>query len=342
MLQFKVLIAGGDSLPSNGAANETPNFFTGGMDAIEATAAICESCGEVAANLYIVQGLLLMAANFLILIAILHYPRLRERKEYLMVAGLALVDGMGGVATLTAGVGRLHIVLSTDENVLVSRVHCLLRPWNLLFIWTDPLAHIVPLVIGFDRLLAVTGPLRYIKLTYRYTVAVLGGVLVLWSFNVTTGVLLTLPYTQPEVGSLCYTAWSLQPDYYLYHGWIGAIADVLSVATYVVVLCLVRRMNTVYPTGSNAELENIRRTRRITITLGLASLFTAVFYTVPLIGKLVAGYYVSDETMSMILPFTFLVNSINQLANFFLYTTRQKEVRHAVLHFVSCKKIRYA
>uniref|UniRef100_A0A914WZX1 G-protein coupled receptors family 1 profile domain-containing protein n=1 Tax=Plectus sambesii TaxID=2011161 RepID=A0A914WZX1_9BILA len=322
-------MAGGDSLPSNGAVNETPNFRIDGMDAIKATAVICESCDQVAANLYIVQGLLLTAANFLILIAILHHSQLRLKKEYVMVAGLALVDGMGGVATFTAGVGRLLIVLSTDENVLVSRVHCLLRPWNLLFIWTDPLAHIVPLVIGFDRLLAVTGPLRYIKLTYRYTVALLGGVLVLWSFNVLTGVILTLPYSQPEVGSLCYTAWSLQPDYYLYHVCIAAIADVLSIPTCVVVLCLVRRTNTIYPAGSNSGIENIRLTRRITITLGLASLFTAVFYTVPLIGKLVAGYYVSVETMRMVLPFTFLINSINQLANFFLYTTRQKEVRRA-------------
>uniref|UniRef100_A0A914V214 G-protein coupled receptors family 1 profile domain-containing protein n=1 Tax=Plectus sambesii TaxID=2011161 RepID=A0A914V214_9BILA len=335
-------MAGGDSLPSNGAANETPNFLTGGFDVIQATAATCELCDEVAAILYIVQGLLLMGANFLILIAILHSSTLRRKKEYVMVAGLALVDGMGGVATLTAGVGRLQIVLSTDENVLVSRVHCLLRPWNLLFIWTDPLAHIVPLVIGFDRLLAVAGPLLYVELTYRYTVALLSGVLVFWSFNVITGVVLTLPYTQPEVGSLCYTAWSLQPDYYLYHVCIAAIADVLSIPTCVVVLCLVRRTNTIYPAGSNSGQENMRRTRRITITLGLASLFTAVFYTVPLIGKLVAGYYVSDETMSMILPFTFLVNSINQLANFFLYTTRHKEVRRAVLHFVSCKKIRHA
>uniref|UniRef100_A0A914VCT7 G-protein coupled receptors family 1 profile domain-containing protein n=1 Tax=Plectus sambesii TaxID=2011161 RepID=A0A914VCT7_9BILA len=309
MLQFGVLNGSGHSLLSNGSANGTSWFHTIriGVDSSEAIASTCESCGEVAAILYIVQGLLLMAANFIILIAVLRYPRLRHRKEYLMVAGLALVDGMGGVATFTAGVGRLQIVLSTEENVLVSRVHCLLRPWNLLFVWTDPLAHIVPLVISFDRLLAVASSLRYVKLTYRYAVAVLGGVLVLWGFNVIAGVELTLPYTQPEVGSLCYMAWSLQPNYYLYQGWIAAIADMLSVTTYVIVLCIVRRMDSVYPAGSSAEQENVRRTRRITITLGLASLITAMFYTIPLMGKNIVSYDISDETQSMILPFTFLI-----------------------------------
>ena len=52
---------------------------------------------------YINQGSLMILLNFLVVVAILKFKELRERKEFLIIGGLAFADVLSGVAYLLAG-----------------------------------------------------------------------------------------------------------------------------------------------------------------------------------------------------------------------------------------------
>uniref|UniRef100_A0A914WLE3 G-protein coupled receptors family 1 profile domain-containing protein n=1 Tax=Plectus sambesii TaxID=2011161 RepID=A0A914WLE3_9BILA len=89
--------------------------------------------------IYVGQGLFLMVANVLIIGAIAFHEPLRQRKEYIVIAGLAFVDISQGFGFFTAGLIRNVYIIEGTAGKLVSRVACLVKPWNMAFMWRSQL-----------------------------------------------------------------------------------------------------------------------------------------------------------------------------------------------------------
>ena len=59
---------------------------------------------------YLVEGSTLAVTNMMIFLAVAKYEALRFQKGYVIVAGLAFVDGWSGIAQLMAGIWRLKLI----------------------------------------------------------------------------------------------------------------------------------------------------------------------------------------------------------------------------------------
>uniref|UniRef100_A0A914WFU4 G-protein coupled receptors family 1 profile domain-containing protein n=1 Tax=Plectus sambesii TaxID=2011161 RepID=A0A914WFU4_9BILA len=118
--------------------------------------------------IYGAEGIILAIVNIPILLMVAFFPVLRKQKEMIMVAGIAFADGFHGVALIVAAIGRISLITSGNGYVLRSRWQCLMTSWNLMFIWSWPLAPIMLLMISVDRFLAVIKPFKYYKFTNRY------------------------------------------------------------------------------------------------------------------------------------------------------------------------------
>lgn len=60
--------------------------------------------------LYGVEGCILTVTNFPIVLAVLLYSKLRQQKEFVIIAALALADGIAGFGFLLAAIGRIAAV----------------------------------------------------------------------------------------------------------------------------------------------------------------------------------------------------------------------------------------
>ncbi len=68
--------------------------------------------------IYIVVGSTLSVTNLLIFALVARYKCLRSQKGYVIVAGLAFVDGMAGVAQLIAGIWRLTLIYTVRRRIV--------------------------------------------------------------------------------------------------------------------------------------------------------------------------------------------------------------------------------
>ena len=75
---------------------------------------------------YIVIGALIVLTNLPIFVAILAHSPLRMRKEYLMIASLALVDFLNGAGCVSAGIYRLYLITNGVFNLEKSHLRQIL------------------------------------------------------------------------------------------------------------------------------------------------------------------------------------------------------------------------
>ena len=82
---------------------------------------------------YINQGSLMILLNFLVVAAIFKYKVLRQRKEFLIIGGLAFSDVLSGVAYLLAGSYRY--VYFVECLVCLSSQFCVVLVGTIYRLW---------------------------------------------------------------------------------------------------------------------------------------------------------------------------------------------------------------
>uniref|UniRef100_A0A914XC58 G-protein coupled receptors family 1 profile domain-containing protein n=1 Tax=Plectus sambesii TaxID=2011161 RepID=A0A914XC58_9BILA len=73
--------------------------------------------------LYGIEGIIMTITNFPIVLVVLFFAKLRQQKEFLIIAALAFADGVAGFAFLVAAVGRLIMVSKGTGKALSSSFH---------------------------------------------------------------------------------------------------------------------------------------------------------------------------------------------------------------------------
>ncbi|MCP3667179.1 MAG: hypothetical protein GY696_32585, partial [Gammaproteobacteria bacterium] len=191
-------------------------------------------------SIYIVEGIALVVGNSLIFAGILSDKVLRNRKEYIPVAGMAMADIVDGIAYLIAGVRRLLLFALPPPTVLATGVDCMLKaPHAIMFMFSAAIQPAMFLVISVDRFLAVAFPLAYIGwgLTYGLglTCGAWSGVAGYWILGV--ALTLTSEVCQiPKFSWTCSTVYTMTPGYKAVYVNLIMCTAIASVMLYSVLL----------------------------------------------------------------------------------------------------------
>ncbi|VDN50455.1 unnamed protein product [Dracunculus medinensis] len=96
-------------------------------------------------------------------------------KKYLIIFSKLIIDGFMAFSEQLNGIGKI-IVLLNGAMERRSRRECLFMPWNLIYLWSEPLSAIILMIISIDRLIALSFPLQY----HKYGCQLQAGQIILW------------------------------------------------------------------------------------------------------------------------------------------------------------------
>ncbi|KAK6108290.1 Serpentine type 7TM GPCR chemoreceptor Srbc family protein [Brugia pahangi] len=112
-------------------------------------------------SVYIAGGLVVFALNMLYFAAIVRTKINRER--YGLTGMEFFADGLMAFAIALAGMVRIVQILLENQNSTVSRIFCVVVPYNAILAWTEPMTAISMLVVSIDRLISIVKPILYYK-----------------------------------------------------------------------------------------------------------------------------------------------------------------------------------
>ncbi len=225
----------------------------------------------------------MVLGNCLISAGILSDNVLRNRKEYIPVAGMALADIIDGSAYLIAGVRRLLLFALPPPTALATGVDCILKaPHAALFMFSAAIQPVMFLVISVDRFLAVAFPLAYNGWGLKYGLRLSGGactsVVGYWILGMALA-LTSEVCRVPKYSWTCNASYIVTPGYKTVYVSLTLYIAVASVLLYGVLLIVYWWKNKV--SGVVHQDEQQKRQKRMTKTLGMSCAFTLVFFCLP-------------------------------------------------------------
>uniref|UniRef100_A0A914VIY6 G-protein coupled receptors family 1 profile domain-containing protein n=1 Tax=Plectus sambesii TaxID=2011161 RepID=A0A914VIY6_9BILA len=309
------------------------------MSAVNLTNSALQSLVD-ASGIKAMQGGVLFGLNLIIIVVIFFHRLLRQQKEYVIVVGRALCDALRGFAMIVTGLGRIFMVKYGSGYVYVSRWECYLKPWNILFDFSDPLGAYVLVMVSLDRLFAVSVPLRYFSLTTDYAWKMNGALFLFVIGNVAVGAVLS--YTMPDshvplFPSYCYySQHSDHPAYQQYIVLCRIIPPTISVILYGFVLHYSRMTGI----SEQQQAQKMKKLGQITITLGIACFVTLTVHVIPVLYQYAFVPYLGAPAWVTMYSDVYLLNNMEPLMNIFIYLGRQKDLRAAFMALLRCKQLK--
>uniref|UniRef100_A0A914WES8 G-protein coupled receptors family 1 profile domain-containing protein n=1 Tax=Plectus sambesii TaxID=2011161 RepID=A0A914WES8_9BILA len=300
-----------------------------------------------ASGIKAMQGGVLFGLNLLIIIVIFFHRLLRQQKEYIIVVGRAFCDALRGFAMIITGLGRIFMVKYGSGFVYVSRWECYLKPWNILFDFSDPLGAYVLVMVSLDRLFAVSLPLRYFSLTTDYAWKMNGALFFFVLSNVAVGAVLsyTMPNSHvPLFPSYCYySEHSDHPAYQQYIVLCRIVPPTISVILYAFVLIRLRQhYSRMTGVSEQQQAQQMKKLGQITITLGIACFVTLTVHVIPVLYQYAFVPYLGAPAWASMYSDVYLLNNMEPLMNIFIYLIRQKDLRAAFILVLRCKQLKPA
>lgn len=91
---------------------------------------------------------------------------------------------------------------------------------------------------------------------------------------------------------------------------------------------------------SSQAAASLKMQRRFTVTLGISCFFTILLYILPVSAQLVSvSSNQTNENIAFIIPYMFIISNVNAIMNFFIYTSRHKDIRLAVKCLFTCEEL---
>uniref|UniRef100_A0A914W7H8 G-protein coupled receptors family 1 profile domain-containing protein n=1 Tax=Plectus sambesii TaxID=2011161 RepID=A0A914W7H8_9BILA len=297
-----------------------------------------------ASGIKAMQGGILLGLNLIIVVVILFHRLLREQKEYVIVVGRAFCDALRGLAMIITGIGRIFMIKYGSGIVYVSRWECYLKPWNILFDFSEPLGAYVLVMVSLDRLFAVSLRLRYFSLTTDYAWRMNGALFLFVLGNVVVGAVLS--YTMPDshaplFPSYCYySQHSDHPAYQQYIVLCRIVPPTISVILYVFVLIKLKEHYS-RETGVSEQqyAQKTKQLGRITITLGIVCFVSLTVHVIPVLYQYAFVPYLGAPAWVTIYSDVYLLNNMEPMVNIFIYLFRCKDIRTAFILVLRFKQL---
>ncbi|KAK0405696.1 hypothetical protein QR680_018144 [Steinernema hermaphroditum] len=275
--------------------------------------------------IYVVEGLIVMAANLPVALTIFFLKKFRNSKEFTFIGGLCLADVVYGLCYVCAGISRLHMYSTGEDKLLRTRVECYWAPWVVLSFAGYQGTAVLTLLVAFDRLIAVFVPVWYVKFsrTKRIVVMCATFLFVVATIPVAFVFEMKSPDGQGLVSAECYFSKSLIAPLWNFVLSFRVFAVLLSVIFYIPIGYRVRKL-----VNDNKKRSVLKNTHLIhlTATIALTTTVSLVLIVVPDIFFLFNfGNIGSDYHLVF-----YLISLNNCVVNLLLYSFRHKELRSAV------------
>ncbi|WKY07770.1 hypothetical protein Q1695_007329 [Nippostrongylus brasiliensis] len=249
---------------------------------------------------YIVEGCVILIANIPLVLIILFLQRLRERKEFLFIAGLSLGDLVYTVGHMLASTRRL-IAVDSREQMFTTRASCM-QSVNLAFFYGNGV------VVPFLGSAVLTGLNYFLVVRYDPNELVL---------------------------SLCFD--QIYPGLEIVVMLHRCGCVVLSVFVYIVVIALLYK-KFVRDFAINTRTKALNKCQRknvidATLTMGLSTLNTVLFMLIPDLS--LYFFLISAPTTYLVLN-SLILNKV--MFNFVLFLARHREFRRLFCDMVQSKR----
>ncbi|VDO75018.1 unnamed protein product, partial [Haemonchus placei] len=223
------------------------------------------------------------------------------------------------------------MVLNFGSDIpTVLRSECTKEVFVQLMTISYQMQGILSMVVAFDRLLAVTIPIKYIKFGNHYNIIIIATPCVTVLIPTVVNFLLTIN-DQSWVSALCLTREAVYPGFHAYILLMRMACIISSGLIYLyIVLRLKQHLAKHEKVCHRVDTTQLRNIRHSTVTVGLTTINALVFLFIPDIVAYfeIAGIHQNYATVL----YSFYCVNVN--LNFLILITRHKEIRQNFAYFV--------
>ncbi|KAF8386140.1 hypothetical protein PRIPAC_75282 [Pristionchus pacificus] len=271
-------------------------------------------------SLYIIEGSIILLVNGLLVCSLLRKASLRSK--YAIIVPRFITDTIVGLAALVAGTTTLR-----------SRIFCMFMPWNLLFVWSDPMSAVVQLAISLDRLISLIAPIFYYKRPVAIqmtqtslwhvswaTVAIAG-----WTITLVTGT------GKTTLDPICWFGKSViheLTDTILYTRIIGSIS---AVVLYVIVFIVSRRHMKRMSGLLSSDERALKKGRQLTQSMLISCIATFSLYVVPIVVEVIWGDSENQLIADAVAIYSQLSTGLNPLVHATIVISRHADIAESML-----------
>uniref|UniRef100_A0A1I7ZRL2 G_PROTEIN_RECEP_F1_2 domain-containing protein n=1 Tax=Steinernema glaseri TaxID=37863 RepID=A0A1I7ZRL2_9BILA len=253
--------------------------------------------------------------------------RLQEFHQLVPIAGLCLADAVNAVGYVAAGIMRTNMYVTGTDDDTETQTGCFFSAHVILFFIGYQFTAITTCFLSVDCFVAVFFPDKHCQVTRRnkwFAIGCAG----LWSIGMYVLAIIAMPMDSKLVlAAFCFLIDTLPSAFFDY---LLGFRLVLITASVILCIPIIYRMRVIFLDSAVFQQFAFRynKFRKMTITVGITALLALLLLVIPDVLM-----YFNIGGLKRFHVLFYLIGLNKCLANVFVYTLRETELRNAFVHY---------
>ncbi len=289
---------------------------------------------------YLGLGIFAALANGIILISVLKNKDLRDK--YFLVAALAIGDFCIGLAFIFCGSFRLQMISAGMHKQLTTHIACFSKPWNFFYILGFQTTALISVVISFERLVAVTWPIKYYQVNSKlYVKLAVAAALLYECASLAVAAITAYPETTP-VFTYCLITDAMSDSYATYNYGVCGICGVATAVIYTLSV-IVMRINMRRMAHDASASKRLKSQAKVTTMMAVVLCVHFILVALPNFGFLVAiTLHLNYDILNVMVPYLADAGVLNSGLNFIFYAIYNADLRAGFLSVFGVRRNKVA